>query len=115
MSRKESDVQRAILDALQLQPGVTAYRTKSQGTCANGTWRADSGIIGIPDISGYFDTGRALFIEVKSPCKCSQCVSPCRKGTKAQIKFIQHAQNNNCVAGFACSVDMALEIINQVG
>jgi hypothetical protein len=68
MTRKESDVQRAILDYLKLR-GIFAYRMKNEGTfdptCH--VWRKGTGTPGLPDIGGVLPGGRALFIEVKRP------------------------------------------------
>jgi hypothetical protein len=65
--RKESDIQKAILDYLHLR-GIFAWRMKNEGTwdAARGVRRGGTGTRGLPDIGGVLPGGRALLIEVKS-------------------------------------------------
>lgn len=65
--RKESDIQRAILDYLKAR-GIMAWRQKSEGTfdAKRGVYRRGTGTPGLPDIGGILPGGRCLLIEVKS-------------------------------------------------
>ena len=95
--RKESDIQRAILDYLKAR-GIMAWRQKSEGTwdAARGLYRRGTGTPGLPDIGGILPGGRALQIEVKAGKN---------KATPEQVDFLACARAAGAVAFVAYSVD----------
>jgi hypothetical protein len=104
MSRKESDIQRAILDYLKAR-GIMAHKQAGQtlGIDSKGeTYRRKSkdwdqgGTNGISDISGILPGGRSLRIEVKKPGE---------KPSGAQSSYLQMARVMGAVAFVAYSVD----------
>lgn len=103
MIRKESEIQRAILDYLKLR-GIFAWRMKNEGTYdpRSGRWRAGTGTRGLPDIGGVLPSGRALLIEVKT---ATGRVSPTQKA------FLARAVDAGALAFVARSVeDVEIEI-----
>ena len=114
MSRKESDIQRAILDYLKVR-GIMAWRQKSEGTwdAARGIYRRGTGTPGLPDIGGilpgtsgydFNDMGRALQIEVKAGRN---------KPSLEQINFLAAAQEAGAVAFVAYSVEDVIEKMKE--
>jgi Holliday junction resolvase len=97
MMRKESDIQRAILDYLKAR-GIMAWRQKSEGTydAKRGIYRRGTGTPGLPDIGGILPGGRALQIEVKAGRN---------NVTPEQVNFLVHARIAGAVAFVAWSVD----------
>lgn len=55
------------------------------------------GLVGLPDIVGYNDKGKAVFWEVKRYNK---------KPTKTQLNFIENAKEANCFAGWGTDADL---------
>jgi hypothetical protein len=96
MARKESDIQRAILDYLHLK-GIFAWRMKNEGTWdpVRKIRRAGTGTKGLPDIGGILPGGRALLIEVKSEAG---------RVSAEQLAFIAKASQANAVAFVARSI-----------
>lgn len=97
MKRKESDIQRAVLDYLKAR-GIMAWRQKSEGTfdAKRGIYRRGTGTPGLPDIGGILPGGRALQIEVKAGRN---------KPTPEQVDFLARARAAGAVAFVAYSVD----------
>jgi hypothetical protein len=98
--RKESDIQRAILDYLKAR-GIMAWRQKSEGTydAKRGIYRKGTGTPGLPDIGGILPGGRALQIEVKAGRN---------KATPEQVEFLTRARINGAAAFVAWSVEDVL-------
>lgn len=57
---------------------------------------------GHPDLYGYTPKGRCFYLEVKFGKG---------KPSSEQIKFIQTAQANNCLAGVVYSIEEALQVV----
>lgn len=64
----EQEIQNKILDYLNRQPDVFAWRNNSVGVYTNGVYRKKGGfnINGVSDILGVYSNGKFLAIEVKS-------------------------------------------------
>jgi predicted NUDIX family NTP pyrophosphohydrolase len=96
----ESAVLDAILQALAVHPAVGGFWRQNTGAFAIGEGRnrrfVRFGPKGSPDIHGYLNDGRALFVEVKRP---SGRVSGDQKA------FIERAVAHGAVAFVARSVD----------
>lgn len=60
------------------------------------------GVKGESDIRGHRPDGRAFYIEAKTPVG---------KASKEQLKFIPAMKESGALAGFANSVEQALEIV----
>ena len=102
-ARKESEIQRAILDYLKVR-GILAVKVGSVNvTFKSGKpermkgrdWDA-GGSRGIPDIMGILPGGRALCIEVKAPGG---------RATPAQARYLAAARDQGAVVFIATSVD----------
>lgn len=99
---RETEIRKLILQTLKRFPLI------------GDIWQNDSGSVGrrkkanqfrpngLPDIMGYFKSGRAIYIEVKAP-----------KGRRSpeQISFIERAKSRGCFAMFAEGVDEVLEAL----
>lgn len=120
MSRKESDIQRAILDYLKAL-GIMAWRQKNEGTwdAKRGFYRKGTGTPGLPDIGGILPRreyctggymvvpgGRALFIEVKAGRK---------KPTPEQLDFLARARKAGALAFVAYSVEDVINKLKEEG
>lgn len=108
MSKPETALKRAILDALEVI-GVEAWST------ASGKVRARRGYVhlapaGTPDILGYVADGRLLGIEVKVPGD-----STSRERRELQQAWRDRAARAGCVVGVARSVADAVAIARGNG
>jgi hypothetical protein len=109
---RETDIQAAILKALEIHPSVIwAHRMNTgAGRLTYGDGKASRfirfGFTGCPDVLGQLRDGRLLAIEVKRP---SGKVSP------EQQAFIQRAAENGAVALVARSTDDIWNALNNVG
>ena len=98
----EAQVLRAVMQRLERHPAVArAWRQNSgAGMLTRRSGAASQwirfGFKGQPDVCGYLNDGRALFVEVKKP---SGEVTP------EQAEFLQSARSAGCVAFVARSVD----------
>jgi hypothetical protein len=111
MGRKESEIQRSILDYLKSR-GIMAVKVGAVNyTIGKGgkgrflrlkDWDA-GGSRGIPDIMGIMPDGRALCIEVKAEGG---------KPSPAQIRYLEAAQAQGAIALIATSVDDVERKIN---
>ena len=105
MMRSESDITASIRAALD-RHGIWAWKHHSGGYF---------GIKGVPDLIGSLPgTGRAFYIEVKkegwTPPKATNAKA--YEHYQDQLKFIVRAKvRGYALAGFATSVEEALEII----
>lgn len=126
----EAQLQRAILEALHfnriLAWPVDAGAKKMRGKALKGMkllggdskactafmkkGKGDAPV-GFPDIVGVLPGGRALFIEVKRPAGIGQDKG---RPTPEQRHFIAIAVKAGAAAGFAWSVDDALEIAGLI-
>lgn len=116
----ETDIQSEILIALS-KHGCKAFRRNT------GLFYAKRGNTYIPikigtpgqsDISGHTPTGRAFYIECKTPDEYAALMSRINRGKttahdKDQINFINAMKSSGAIAGFCCSVEQALELINN--
>ncbi len=104
MSGEEADIQNDIMSMLSEHPKVawsfvtTTGKIKGRG----GHW-ITLGYPGMADIIGQLRTGQALAIEVKAPGK---------KPTSLQQDFIDTVNRFDGVAGWADSVESALNILD---
>ena len=106
MDRLEKDIESAILQYLEFQPGFY-YKQKTVGTFSKeiGQYlRNPQAITGVPDICGYYSDGRAVYIEVKRPSN--------KRRPPHQVAFIERANENNCIAIFATSLDEVIELFD---
>jgi hypothetical protein len=98
---KESQVQSAVLRALELHPAVAKVWRVNTGAGkllnAKGTSRfIRFGFPGCPDIHGFMKDGRAIYCEVKRPSG---------EVDERQAAFIDAAKRAGCVAFIARRVD----------
>lgn len=73
---------------------------------------------GASDLQGHTNTGRVFYIETKTPDEYAALMSRISRGKTNQHdddqrNFIEQMQKSGAMAGFACSVEMALDIIGD--
>lgn len=102
----EKVIQQAIIKAISKHPLVAWCYITTVGTVkgVGGGKMFKVGFPGQSDIMGQLRDGRLLAIEVKQPGKVP---------TDIQNDFIALVNENDGVAGWADSVDMALEILEK--
>lgn len=96
----ETPLKKAIVDAINAT-GLAKVWSVPSGRAKGGKIRLAPE--GTPDVCGYQRRdGRAVFVEVKRP-----------KGHRreSQVQFIQGARTSGCIAGFAESVQEAIDLI----
>lgn len=107
----EADIQKAIIEALQLRRDVVFVgrfnRGQAVATNAYGDTRytAFNTVPGFPDIHGMLLGGRAIYIEVKRPHPNY------RKPSDEQQAFLDAVKVGGAAAGVATSVEEALAIL----
>ena len=103
---KEKEIQQAIIKALSKHPMVVWCYVTTVGTVkgAHGGRMFKVGFSGQSDIMGQLTDGRILAVEVKQPGK---------EPTEVQADFIALVNKYGGVAGWADSVEVALEILEK--
>jgi hypothetical protein len=96
----EKDIQSDIKDYLDKHPDVAWTVTTTQGR-VRGKYRTAK--TGMSDIIGQMKSGHFLAVEVKKPGE---------KPTVDQQSFLFDVSNANGIAGYACSVEDTMEILN---
>jgi hypothetical protein len=101
---EETQLQRAIHEALARIPGVLVWRCNSGGSRVKFGLRDIKGSVkGTPDLVGAVN-GRLLLLEVKLPGK---------KPTKEQRERLEEARSNGAIAEVVRSVDEAVWTVKQ--
>lgn len=104
----EKDIQKAILQAIQLRPDVVFVGRFNRGQAVatdgygNTRYTNFNTVKGFPDLHGLLRGGRAFYIEVKRP---DGRTSP------DQRLFLDKALGGGAYAGVATSVEEALQIL----
>ena len=96
MSATESQVLKSCLHYLQVR-GIECWRANVGSMTIPGTTRfVRFGKKGMPDIQGYMNDGRALFVE---------CKSATGRLRPEQVAFLERAERAGCVVVVARSID----------
>jgi len=108
---KEKEIQNNILEYLQLLAGAEFWEINTVGVYDAGRKQFRKRYSkfrhkGIPDIIGFYK-GKFCAFEVKTP-KRRSCV------TVEQQEFLDIASANGQIAHRVCSLDMVIEILNEV-
>lgn len=107
----EHEIQNLILDYLNRQPGVFAWRVNSTGIFTNGKWRKKVGF----DIPGQADIscvvaphGKYFAIEVKNPKIKENGLS------MEQTAFLNKVKSCGCSSICAWSLDQVIEALKEI-
>lgn len=106
---KESDLQRQIIDFINIQPRLFCWRAPSRGVfdVQRGVFRTSDTIRGISDILGLVkSSGRLFAIELKAPGRP-------RRGSPEQELFLAKIKSMGGLSGVARSIEEVVEILKQ--
>jgi len=107
----EKDIQRAILQAIELRRDVVFVGRFNRGQAvagnADGSTRYTpfNSVPGFPDIHGLLVGGKAFYLEVKRP------PPHYRKPDTSQQQFLDDARNAGAYAGVVTSVEEAMALL----
>ena len=99
---KETALMRKIMVALS-EAGCFVMRTNSGVYYDSQGNRVTIGFKGLSDLIGYTPEGKFFALEIKTPAG---------RASLEQIAFIENCYRSGAVAGFARSVDDALQIVS---
>lgn len=100
---RESDIQRSILDYLQLRKFIAfKYNSTQYGIRDGKSFAFKSGNVGVSDILACSPSGKFVAIEVKKPGG---------KPSDAQVAFINQVSKQGGIAAICYSLDEAISLI----
>ncbi len=102
----ESEIQRDTLDALEAHGDVVWVKRINSGTATRGGRWIPFGFVGCPDIHGMHACGAPIYIETKDLGG---------EERKKQVEFIDLVKPYGARAGFARSVQEAIDIVEGRG
>lgn len=101
VQKKETNIQNRI--RLELcKKGCLIFRCNTGNFLTKYGQEIKIGQVGHSDLYGIRDDGKAIFLEVKTPIG---------KASKEQKNFIKAVKNKGALAGFAHSVEEAINIV----
>ena len=101
MKKQETDIQNTIRVEL-CKLGCKIFRCNTGNFYTKYGEEIKIGQVGHSDLYGVRPDGRAIFLEVKTPVG---------KASKEQKNFIKAMKKNNALAGFARTVEEAVNIV----
>lgn len=112
----ETDLQNMIRLALQ-EHGITTFRINVIGSYSkDGRYIPPSVPNGFSDLFGCTPTGRAIFLEIKTPDEYKRLSSRLDRNKptqhdKDQVNFIIKMREQGAIASFCSSVEEALRLV----
>lgn len=118
----ETDIQSSIMIALS-QHGCKVFRRNTglfYAKRGNDYTPVNIGVKGQSDLQGHTPQGGCFYIECKTPTEYAALMSRIERGKTTkhdneQINFIKQMQKSGALAGFASSVEQALDICGIKG
>lgn len=98
---KETALMRKIMVALS-EAGCFVLRTNSGVYYDSQGNRVTIGFKGLSDLIGYTPEGKFFALEIKTPAG---------RASQEQVKFIESCYRSGAIAGFARSVESALDVV----